>query len=127
MRAPLHRLLSYVVLLAWMAPSLGALSAGLHLAIEHHGPHGAEHVRAITDLAGAATHGHHHDLDTAPHHGHEATSGGSVSLPRPAASLLTALPSPGVSAGSDGRWPLDRASRRGPPGPLLMAYCSLLL
>jgi hypothetical protein len=127
-RAPIHRRLSSVVLLVWMAPGMGALAVGVHLALDHHGAHGAEHEREVSDLVRAATHGHHHDAEAAPSHEHDARVGRVAPIPRRGPSLVAVLPSPAAATAAGSQWPrADRTLRRGPPVPLLTAHCSLLL
>ena len=114
-----------------MAPSVGALGAGLHLALEHRGSHGHEHGHdhedGIAELVRTASHGHHHEVDTAPDHDHEARVGSTAPLPRRGPTTASALPAPPVGTGLEGASALDHVSRRGPPEPLFTAHCSLLL
>lgn len=126
MRAPFHRLLSLAVLLFWMAPSLGAASTALHVALGHHGAHGAEHAEEIANLARAATHGHDHEL-TAPEHEHEASLTAPAPLPKPVVSVAVALSAPLALSAPDERSRLELSSRRGPPEALSTIHCSLLL
>lgn len=128
MRAPTLPRLSSIVLVLWMAPSMGALALGVHLALDHHGPHGAEHEREISDLVRAATHGHHHHAEAAPSHEHDARVARVAPLPRHGPSVAAIFPSPAAAtaAGSD-RPRRHHMLRRGPPVPLLTAHCSLLL
>ena len=123
-----HRCLVAIVLLAWMAPGVGALGISLHLALDHHGHHGAEHELAVADLLGAAAHGHHHDADATPDHEHDARVSGSAVAPHLGASFVAVLPSAPAdpTQGTEGPRP-ERALRRGPPAPLFTAHCSLLL
>jgi hypothetical protein len=109
-----------------MAPSLGAASAALHVALDHHGAHGAEHAEEIANLARAATHGHPHDL-TAPEHEHEASLTAPAPLPKPVASVAVALSGPLALSGADERSRLELSSRHGPPKALFTTHCSLLL
>lgn len=128
MRVPVLLRLSPVVLLLWMAPSVGALAVGVHLAVDHHDPHDAEREGEISDLARAATHGHHHEDELASSHEHDARLGGVAPVPRRAPSMVAVLPSPaGATAALSVRPRSDRTLRRGPPGPLFTAHCSLLL
>ena len=126
--APLKRLVTVAILLGWLAPSAFALGVGLHLTVEHHGPHGASHEHELADLARAATHGHHHDREAAPDHSHGATFDAPAGIHRPGLSAVAvvALPSsPAVTLAEGSRF--DDWSRRGPPTPLFFAHCSLLL
>jgi hypothetical protein len=109
-----------------MAPSLGAASTALHVALDHHGAHGAEHAEEIANLARAATHGHPHDF-TAPEHEHEAFLAASVPLPKPVVSVAFALSAPLAPSGPDARSRLELSSRHGPPKALFTTHCSLLL
>lgn len=128
MRGAAHRLLSTLVLALWMAPSVGALGVALHLALHHHGPHHSEHAREISELAEAATHGHRHDAEAGPEHEHEARVDGFAPALRPSSSLVAVLSSPtSAHAPLTERRCFDCSPRRGPPGPLFVAYCSLLL
>lgn len=128
MRAPLLSRLSPVVLLLWMAPSAGALAVGVHIALDHRGAHDAERQREISELARAATHGHHHDVDVGPHHEHDARLGGVAQVPRRGPSPIAAFPSLGAVTGAlAGRTRPDNIPRRAPPAPLFAAHCSLLL
>ncbi len=128
MRFRLHRLISAAILLGWLAPCVGALGVGLHLASEHHGGYGLEHEREIADLVEAATHGHHHDLETAPDHHHEARFDGQTPELRHALSVVAVLPgTPAISMTRVGRSSDGRSRRRGSPTPLFTATCSLLL
>ena len=128
MTASFKRLVSVAILLGWLAPSAFALGAGLHLTVEHHGPHGASHEHELADLARAATHGHHHDLGAAPDHDHDATFDGQTRVPDSGpsfAAVVPTSPSPPATLAEGSRF--DGSSRRGPPAPLFVSHCSLLL
>jgi len=126
--APIQRLISVAILSLWLAPAAAALGVGIHLAVEHHHPQALEHRQDIADLARLATHGHHHDLETAPDHRHLARLDGQAPSFRTrldAVAVLPQAPSPRVA-------PVELASvsgsqRRGPPRAVLTANCSLLL
>ena len=116
------------MLLGWLAPGAFALGVGLHLAVEHHGSHGAGHEHDLADLARSATHGHHHEHEAVPDHGHDATLAAQAGVPRPglwAVAVLPTWPSPSVTLAEGSRF--DDWSRRGLPTPLFFAHCSLLL
>ena len=122
------RLVTVAILLGWTAPSAAALGVGLHLAAGHHGDHGMQHEHELADLARAATHGHHHDLGSAPDHDHDATLEGQARAPVAGpsfAALLPTSPLPPATLAEGSRF--DGSSRRGPPTPLFCAHCSLLL
>ena len=122
------RLVTVAILLGWTAPGAFALGVGLHLAAEHHGPHGAAHEHELADLVRAATHGHHHDLEAAPDHGHDATLEGQARAPVTSpsfAAVLSTSPLPQATLAAASLF--DAVSRRGPPTPLFFAHCSLLL
>lgn len=147
------RLLVLAILLAWMAPGIGALSVGLHLAHGHHGsdaqlhdeghdhPHHThpqhEQAREIADLARAAVHGHHHghhhdqgrphDIGTDADHEHDARLSASTPLPRALPLLATAHPSKIDVAVPVEPSRLGPSPRARPPGPLFTVHCSLLL
>lgn len=72
MRHLSQRLLAVAILLAWMAPGIGALSVGLHLAHSHHGHHGNV-ARLHADGQDRAHHGHaHHDRGHPENRAHDA-------------------------------------------------------
>ena len=125
---PLKRLVVVAILLGWQAPGALALGVGLHLAVGHHGPLGASHEDELADLARAATHGHHHDHEAVPDHGHAATLDAHAGLPRLGMSSVAVLampPSPSMTLAEG--LPFDAASRRGPPPALFRTHCALLL
>ncbi len=122
------RIVAVLILACWMSPGVGALGVGLHLALDHHGSHGAEHGLETSDLVQAAAHGHHHDAQAVPDHDHDARVDGSALALRPSASSVAVLPAatcPEVALA--GRPRSDGSPRRGPPVPLFTAHCSLLL
>ncbi|MDX1645153.1 MAG: hypothetical protein R3244_12430 [Thermoanaerobaculia bacterium] len=120
-------LLSVIVLLAWMTPSLGALSLGLHLSDGHHTDSDrVERDGEVADLLRAAAHGHHHDLAAAEHQ-HQAR------VERSLRSEQTTSPSPlepsAATGGSLSRGiPCGEAPpRRGPPIASIASHSPLLL
>ena len=126
--APRKRLVTVAILLGWLAPSAFALGVGLHLTVEHHGPHGASHEHELADLARAVTHGHHHDLEAMPDHDHDARFDGQARIPGPGPAFAAVLPAsalPPETLAEGSRF--DGSSRRGPPTPLFVSHCSLLL
>ena len=127
-RAQVHRLLPAVVLVLWMAPSLGALGIAVHLALDHHGPHDAGHAEEISELARTATHGHHHDLAAGTDHEHEARVDEPAPAIKPGSSPVAVLPAPAPARPSLAE-PARRdvPPRRPPPDPLFATHCSLLL
>ena len=143
MRSPMHRLIAIAILLGWLAPSISALGVGLHVLSEHHGPHGIEphgahgvephgphgieHQQEVADLMRIATHGHHHELDTADHD-HDAWLGGQAPVRLGGLSLLAVFPARlSVPSSLAECSMLDRPRRRGPPIPLFTTHCTLLL
>lgn len=132
-RVPIHRLLSLGVLLLWLAPSVGAASSVLHVALahpeeHHHHTHHApsKDADALADLLRTATHGHHHDLAT-PEHDHEVAFATPVPLPKPVVSKAVVLSAPLSSNGAEERFRREIPARRGPPQDLFTTHCSLLL
>ncbi len=126
------RFVSVLVLSLWMTPGAGALAVGLHLAMDHHGPHGshgaAEHGLEISDLLQTAAHGHHHpDAEAAPAHDHDATIEGAGSRLRPSAPGIAVLKSASPEIGLSERALAGGSLRRGPPRSLFTSHCSLLL
>lgn len=113
-----------------MAPNVGALGLGMHLAVvDHHDvEHGADHWMDLSDLARAATHCHHHETEAAPEHDHDSLVDGSTPKLRLSAQWagVLALHTPVLNAPAD-RVPVDRCHRRGPPTSLFTAHCSLLI
>ena len=111
-----------------MLPSVSALGVGLHVALDQHGHHHAEHTLEISELAQAATHGHHHDAEAAPEHDHDAKVEGSALTLRLSASLGAVLPAVASLRIEFAETLLFEGSpRRGPPVPLFTTHCSLLL
>lgn len=125
------RLISALIVASWLAPSVGALGVGLHLALDHrhhHVPGDGEHARELTDLLRTVAHGHHHDAEAIPDHAHEARLDGRAPAIRPAAASAAALVSPACApAAPSPRTGLDAHPRRAPPPPLFTTHCALLL
>jgi hypothetical protein len=110
-----------LLLIGWQAPALAAVSIGIHLASDGH----AHHELAI-ELALAATHGHHHEVATAPHD-HSAVRVTVPSAPtlglagRPLELAAARTLAPACSAPEP-----DASPPTGSP-PLFYTHCALLL
>jgi len=122
----LRRLAAVAVFLGWLSPGALALGTGIHLALDHSDSHRAGQDE-LADVLAAVTHGHHHDHEIVPEHGHGGTLEGPTNLSRPLLIDLGVLPAsagrPAIGVGTRG---FEAASRRGPP-PLFRAHCTLLL
>lgn len=118
-----QRLLTALLLSAWLLPGAVGMSAALHVAL-HHDAHDPPSDRALA-LALVAEHGHSHEL-TAPAHGHPARRAeGRTLAPEPP----TAAPPPGGSSPAPAAAVADRAPSpplRPPPRPLFTLHCALL-
>lgn len=109
-----------------MAPTLGLLGLGLHVALDHHHPD--EHRPDIAQLAHVMVHGHHHEAGDSSDHEHEAAIDRMVTSSKrdPMQGVTTVtLPAPPI-AHTDCPRP-DPRSRLGPPSPLFTTHCSLLI
>jgi len=127
-RASPQRLLTALVLIVWMAPVAGAIGTALHVALEHHAPRHGDHPEEREGLAHGVAEGHHHDLDAAADHGHEARVcrlAPTVSSPAPAVAAVS--PRPTTAAGGAEQAVLSPPPRRAPTDPLFTTHCSLLL
>lgn len=127
-RASPHRLVPLLVLLAWMAPAVGAFGVALHVALDHHGRHDGDSPRAVSELARTAPLGHHHDLTVAVDHHHEARVEEPAPALRPMVASVAVLPAPAAVEAAPAE-PACRGGspRRPPPDPLFTVHCSLLL
>lgn len=137
MSAPGRRLLVLCVLALWVGPMAGAVGIGLHLALDdhhrhdHHGHDAADGVLAaeLSELVGtAAEEHHHHDLDAATDHGHEAALQRTSPVRRQSSSLMPALGSSALR----GSLVAVEAAPKPPPrvelsDPLFKTHCTLLL
>lgn len=113
--------LALTLLLAWHAPAFAAIGVGLHLAGDDHG-----HSAHAAELALAASHGHHHELDAA---GHDHPALRVVSPAAPAAAVIASIVArPDVAASASTGRPVEDAPppRAGPP-QLFYLHCALLL
>ncbi len=123
----MNRLLSVALVLAWLAPSAGAVGLCLHVAFEHDG-HDGDHRAEIVGLALNVAHVHRHDFCTVPHHHHGARLDAKVPHIKAGPSVLTTLlTTPTRLAAPVERSRIDRSRRRGPSKPLFTTHCSLLL
>ena len=123
-RFPLgQRLLTALLLSAWLLPGAVGLSAALHVTL-HHDAHDPPSHRALA-LALAAEHGHSHEL-TAPAHGHPARRAeGRAVAPEPP----TAAPPPWGTSPASAVAVADQTPSpplRPPPRPLFTLHCALL-
>lgn len=115
----------------------GAVGVGLHLILDdhhrhdHHG-HDADHGALGAELAEladtAAQEPHHHDLDAATDHGHEATLQRTSPVRRESSSLIPALGSSALR----GSLVAAEAAPKPPPrvepsDALFKRHCTLLL
>ncbi len=128
MRSIVQRVAAVAVLALWMAPNVTALGIGLHLALDHHGAHQLPHVHALSDLAQAASHGHHHPEADARDHQHEAIASAVGGRWKPESVPVAVLRARVASEGCLSPESLSpQRPRRAPPPPLFTSYCSLLL
>ena len=123
-RFPLgQRLLTALLLSAWLLPGAVGLSATLHVELHHDAPEPPSD-RALA-LALVAEHGHAHEL-TARAHDHPARRAeGRAVAPEPP----TAAPPPWGSSPAPAAAVADRALApplRSPPRPLFTLHCALL-
>ncbi|MDY7094821.1 MAG: hypothetical protein SX243_17755 [Acidobacteriota bacterium] len=152
MSRPFHRFLALAVLLLWMAPGASALGLGLHHALDPHHSDSSHHHSGtshhetgagenrpagdpptqpdedcLEDWARTATHGHSHDAEAEPDHGHEAAVTAPVSAAKIAPPLASALPQALTDTVFRSRPPASPPPGLGSPPPLFTAHCSLLL
>lgn len=136
-----------IVLLSWQAPAWASIGVGLHLASDHHrlapgvppeapaptevpAPAEVPGETLALELALAASHGHHHDLDS-PAHDHpalrivaaSALAPGAVDC-APAVSWARALAGPATGVRREP--PCSSPPPTGPP-ELFYRHCALLL
>ena len=126
-----RRFLALGLLGLWLAPGVGALAVGLHVALDHggghhdHGDPGHASV-AFEELVAAVAHGHHHRVDV-PAHEHPAYLESAPGLSSGSCAALAATAGIAGAADHGHGEPAADSHRRPPPGPLFRAHCSLLL
>lgn len=113
--------LALTLLLAWHVPAFAAIGVGLHLAGDDHGP-----AARAAELALAATHGHHHELDAAGHD-HPAVRVAPPVAPAATAVAQIVASSIVVESLSSSRSVGDAPPPRAGPPQLFYLHCALLL
>ena len=123
-----QRLLAFLILVLWLCPSLGAVAIELHVALDHHGPHGQEPGSAKHERPDSLDHRHEMHLDSLTSRNQRATMASKPSAPKPDLSLSDSHSGEeSVLIREFDRSRSEPTSRGAPPLPLFTKLCSLLL
>jgi hypothetical protein len=129
--------IAFGLLLSWQLPAFAAIGIGVHLSGHHqvddHGAgqhHGTsdhdEPVKLALELALAASHGHHHELDATPHDHPALRIAVPTASPQQVVALVVAPADPAPAWRSGHVVPCRAAPGTGPP-ELFYRHCALRL